>query len=379
MSGIPIARILGIEIRLHLSWIFIIVIITATVSGRLTTLQPAADAMLSWAIGIAASLLFMLTVVAHELAHALVARRSAMAVDSISVHFIGSPAVVDVRAPTPRAEAAIALVGPLTSLAIGAAAVVLALVAVMSGVGALQVVGEVLVIVGALDLVLAGVSLVPAFPLDGGRLVRAIGWARSGDPRRGARLAAQVGRIVGWLLVAAGLGVILADQDQTLDGIMLGVIGWFLGASSRSVDRWVVMDGLIADVLVGEAMEAELDTIAPQLTLDTFAPQVLDGTLGPALPVLRGEELIGIVGAGQLRRVPRRDWPSTRTSEVMIAVADVPTVGPEESLTDGLERLRESRLDGLPVLEGADLRGVLTRRSIAVALRARADVRGLSL
>jgi Zn-dependent protease/CBS domain-containing protein len=377
VSGVPIARILGIEVRLHLSWIFIIVIVTATVGDRLTSLQPDADPMLSWAIGIAASLVFMLTVIAHELAHALVARRSGMAVDSISVHFIGSPAVVDVRASTPGAEAAIALAGPLTSFAIGAVAVALALVGVMSGVEALQVVGNVLVIVGALDLVLAGVSLVPAFPLDGGRLVRAIGWARSGDPRRGALLAARVGRVVGWLLLAAGLGVILAGE--TLDGIMLGLIGWFLGASSRSVDRWVVMDGLIAEVSVGEAMEAELDTIAPQLTLDTFGSQVLDGTLGPALPVLRGEELIGIVGAGQLRGVPRRDWPSTRTSEVMVGLADLPTLGPDESLTEGLERLRESRLDGLPVLDGADLRGVLTRRSIAVALRARADTRGLSL
>ncbi|HET9345533.1 MAG TPA: M50 family metallopeptidase [Candidatus Limnocylindrales bacterium] len=385
MSGVPIARILGIEVRLHLSWIFIIVIVTATVGGRLTSLQPAADPMLSWAIGIAASLLFMLTVIAHELAHALVSRRSGMAVESISVHFIGSPAVVDVRAATPGAEAAVAVAGPLTSLAIGAAAVALALVGVMSNIEPLQVVGNVLVIVGALDLVLAGVSLVPAFPLDGGRLVRAIGWARSGDPRRGALLAARVGRVVGWLLLAAGLGVILAAglgvlrADQTLDGIMIGIIGWFLGASSRSVDRWVVMDGLIAEVNVSEAMEAELDTITPQLTLDTFGPQVLDGTLGPALPVLSGEELIGIVGAGQLRGVPRRDWPSTRTSEVMVGVADLPTLGPDESLTEGLERLRESRLDGLPVMNGADLRGVLTRRSIAVALRARADTRGVSL
>jgi CBS domain-containing protein len=126
-------------------------------------------------------------------------------------------------------------------------------------------------------------------------------------------------------------------------------------------------------------MEPELDTISPGLTLDTFGAQVLDGTLGPALPVLRGEELVGMVGAGQLRGVPRRSWPETRTSEVMVDVADIPTIGPEESLTDGLDRLRESRLDGLPVLEGTDLRGVLTRRSIAVALRAKADLGGLTL
>jgi Zn-dependent protease/CBS domain-containing protein len=381
VSGVPIARIFGVEVRLHLSWIFIIVIITATVGDRLTTLEPgAADAALAWVIGVAASLLFLLTVIAHELAHALVARRTGLIVDSISVHFIGSPAIVDARAATPRAEAAIALAGPLTSIATGVAFVVIALLAVASGVGALGIVADVLVIVGALDLVLAGVSLVPAYPLDGGRVVRAIGWARTSDPRRGATLAASVGRGVGWVLIGAGLVVILVGGlEETVNGIMLGIIGWFLGASARSVDRWVVLDGLIAGVSVGEAMEPELDTITPGLTLDTFGAQVLDGTLGPALPVLLGEVLVGMVGAGQLRGVPRRSWPETRTSEVMVDLADIPAIGPEESLTDGLDRLRESRLDGLPVLEGTDLRGVLTRRSIAVALRARADLKGLTL
>ena len=125
VNGVPIARLFGIEIRLHLSWIFIVAIITATVGGQLAQLPPTADetplpdATLAWAIGLAASLVFMLTVIAHELAHALVERHFGMKVTSISVHFIGSPAVVDVRAETPRAEAAIALAGPLTSLAIG--------------------------------------------------------------------------------------------------------------------------------------------------------------------------------------------------------------------------------------------------------------------
>jgi Zn-dependent protease len=395
VNGVPIARLFGIEIRLHLSWIFIVVIVTATVGSRLSAIEPSDDATLAWLIGVVASIVFMATVVAHELAHALVARRSGMAVDAISVHFIGSPAVVDVRGPTPRAEAAIALAGPVTSLLIGLACVGLALVGATTGPGPVRTIADVLVIVGALDLVLALVSLVPAYPLDGGRVVRAIGWARVGDPRQGAKLAAMVGRGVGWLMVAAGLAVILlggargdavgGDLDDNgfgtyvLDGIMLGIIGWFLGASARSVDRWVVLDGLIAGVRVSEAMEEEVETISPQLTLDTFGPQVLDGTLGPALPVFRGGVLIGMVGAGQLRSIPRRDWPSTRTAEVMVGLAEVPSVGPDESLTEGLERLRESRLDGLPVLEGTDLRGVLTRRSIAVALRARADIRGLTL
>jgi Zn-dependent protease len=380
-GGIPVARLFGIEVRLHFSWVFIIAIVTATVGGRLTTLPPSYDATLAWAIGAIASLVFMLTVVAHELAHALTERHFGMSVESISVHFIGSPAVVDQRADTPRAEAAVALAGPLTSLAIGASFVLLALLTALSTTAPVGIVGDILVIVGTLNLVLAGVSLVPSYPLDGGRIVRAIGWARTGDHRKGATLAAMVGRGISWLFVAAGLAVILLVQtlDGILDGIMLGIIAAFLSASARSVDRWVVLDGLITGVRVAEAMEPELETITPGLTLDTFGSQVLDGTLGPALPVLLSGELVGLVGAGQLRGVPRRDWPQTRTSEVMVDLSKVPTIGPDESLTDGLERLRTSQLDGLPVLEGHDLRGVLTKRSIAVALRARADIRGLTI
>jgi Zn-dependent protease len=300
-----------------------------------------------------------------------------MPVDTISVHFIGSPAAVDVRAETPRAEATIALAGPVASLITGGVAIGLALGVVLTRVAEVELLADVLFVVGILDLVLAGISLVPAFPLDGGRLVRAVVWASSGDERRGTRAAGMVGRWVGWVLLGSGLVVIVLGN--TVDGAMLGLVGWFLNVSARSVDRWLVLDGLIAGVRVGEAMEAELETISPQLTLDTFGSQVLDGTLGPALAVLRNEDLVGIIGIGQLRSVPRRDWPSTRTAEVMVDLADMPVVRPEESLSEGLEALRTSRLDGLPVLDGTALRGVLTRRSIAIALRARADLSGIAL
>lgn len=377
MSGVPVARLFGIEIRLHLSWIFIVAIITVTVGGRLGTLQPAADAALAWVIGAIASLGFLVTVVAHELAHAIVGRRAGLPVESISVHFVGSPAAVDVRAATPRGEAAVALAGPATSFGLGLLLIGLAVLSIVSDIAAFRIAGDVLFIIGVLDIVLAGVSIVPAFPLDGGRVVRAIVWARTGDERQGARAAGVVGRWVGWVLIGAGLVIILTGG--TVDGAMVGLIGWFLGASARSVDRWLLLDGLLTGVRVDEAMEAKLETISPQLTLDTFAARVLDGSLGPALPVVRDQKLVGLVGAVQLRSVPERNWSSTRTADVMIDVADLPLVGPGESLSDGLERLRISHLDGLPVRDGATLRGVLTRRSIAVALRARADLRGVTL
>jgi Zn-dependent protease len=377
VSGVPVARLFGIEIRIHLSWIFIVAIITVTVGGRLNVVEPTFEPMVAWIIGAVSSLGFLLTVVVHELAHALVGRRTGTPVGAISVHFVGSPAAVDVRATTPRAEVAVGLVGPLTSLAIGAVLIALSVGGLVVGSPLIVAGADVLFIIGGLNVVLGLISLIPAFPLDGGRVVRGIVWLRTGDERRGTRGAGQVGRWAGRFFLGAGLAVILTGD--TIDGAMLGLAGWFLMVSARSVDRWLVLDGLITGVTVSEAMEADFETISPQLTLDTFARSVLDGTVAPALAVLRDDRLVGMIGAGQLRGVPQKDWPSTRIADVMIDLAEVPTVDPGDLLSTGLERLRESHLDGLPVLDASGLRGVMTRRSIAAMLRARAELNGVVL
>ncbi len=378
MTGIPVARILGFEIRLPLSWIFVIAIITVTVGSRLATFLPDASQAVSWAVGLGASLGFLVTVVVHELAHAVVARRDGADTTVLVVQFIGSPAAVDLIASSPRAEAAIALAGPLSSAAIGGFAILTALVLLAAGPAA-EPVADGLLIIGALDLLLVGVSLVPAFPLDGARVVRAAAWARTGNRRSGTRIAGVVGKYAGRVILVIGFSIVVVSQELTLDGVMLGLAGWFLIASARSVDRWLVLDDLIQGMSVADAMEHDLATISPQLTLDTFASGVLDGSVTPALPVVDADELVGIVGAAQVRAVARRNWSATRTSDVMVVAPEMPTARPEDRLTDALERLRRSHLDGLPVLDGSTLRGVLTRRSIAALLHARAESRGVAL
>jgi len=376
MNGVPVARILGFEVRLHLSWLFIVAIVTVTVAQRLSQFQPELVAPLSWVIGLAGSIGFMLTVIAHELAHAVVARRDGTEGNVVVVHFIGSPAAVDVIASSPRAEAAVALAGPIASAVIGVGLAALAFATLSLG-RAWAPVADLLAIVGALDLLLAAISLVPAFPLDGGRLIRAIGWARRKDQRAGTKLAGTVGRWTGRSLLIVGLAIILADD--IVDGIMIGLVGWFLMASSRSVDRWLVLDELVQGIRVGDAMEQELETVTPQLTLDTFASSILDGTVGPALPVIRDDAVVGIVGAMQIKAVPKKNWSSTRTEDVMVGGENLPVASPDDTLTDALEQLRLAHLDGLPVLDGTILRGVLTRRSVAAILHARAEAKGQAL
>ncbi len=375
MNGVPIARIAGFEIRLHVSWLFVVAIVTVTVASRLTEFQPDVAPGITWAIGLIGSLGFLLTVIAHELGHAVVARRDGATGRVLIIHFVGSTPIDDV-ASTPRTEAAVAIAGPLTSLIIGLALIGLAVASLALGTWAAPI-ADVFVIVGVLDVLLAGISVVPAFPLDGARLVRAAAWARTGSQRAGTKAAGVVGRYAGRVTQIAGLLIILVGETPT--GIMVGLVGWFLVASARSVDRWLVLDDLLQGMSVGEAMEEGLSTISPQLTLDTFAAGVLDGTVMPALPVLHDDVLVGIIGLTQVRAVAKRNWPSTRTEDVMVGKPDMPTASPEDRLTDAVEQLRQSHLDGLPVLEDGTLRGVLTRRSIAALLHARAEARGQAL
>jgi len=379
VNGVPVARILGFEIRLPLSWIFIVAIITVSVASRLTAVVPGSSDVAGWAVGLAASLLFLGTVIVHELAHAVAARRDGSDASVLVVApIIGSAAAIDVIASSPRAEALIALAGPFASGVLAVAAFALG-VAVSALGPAFEPITDTLLILAALDVLVSAVSLVPAFPMDGARLVRAAAWARSGDRRAGTRAAGVVGRYVGRVCLVSGFAVIIVNPELLLDGVVLGLAGWFLMGSARSVDRWLILDELIQGMSVGEAMEHDMATISPGLTLDTFAPGVLDGSVTPALPVLDAEQLVGIVGAAQVRAVARKNWPSTRTADVMVAPPEMPTARPEDRLADALESLRRSHLDGLPVLDGATLRGVLTRRSIAALLHARAESRGQAI
>jgi Zn-dependent protease len=378
MNGVPVARIFGFEVRLHFSWIFIIAIVTVSVVARITSIEPDINPILPWAVGLVGSLGFMATVVAHELAHAVVARGDGTPGRIVIVQFIGSPNAVDVVASSPRAEARVALAGPLVSGAIGVGGVVAAY-ALFAVLPALGPVADVLLVIGVLNLVLAAVSIVPAFPLDGGRVVRAIGWAWRHDMRAGSRFAGLFGRWVGRILIIVAFAVVLAAAQlgsDIVDGIMIGLVGWFLMAYAGSVDRWLMLDRLIEGVQVSEAMEPDFETVSPQLTLDTFADSILDGTVGPALPVVHDEAVVGMVGASQIRAVPKRKWASTRTSDVMVGGAELPIATPDQELTRVLDDLRVSQLDGLPVLDGATLRGVVTKRSIAAIVHARATARG---
>jgi CBS domain len=157
-----------------------------------------------------------------------------------------------------------------------------------------------------------------------------------------------------------------------LNSILLVISGWFLGSAARGLDRRAAVEDLLDGLRVDDVMERQTQSVAPQLTLDTFAGQYIDSPQSSSLAVMRGDSLLGLIGVSELRRIARSRWPTTRAEQVMVAAPALPVLAPELPMRSGLEELRRTGLDGLPVSRGAELLGILTRRSVVAAIQRRA-------
>ena len=369
MTGIPVARLFGIEIRLQLGWILVVALVAVLAAVQVASVEPTVHMAVQWFLGGVVAAGFFLSAVAHDLSHAIEARRRGLEVKSILISFFGGSTPLDPSSPNARDDLAIAAVGPLVSLGIGAACAVGAIALWSVSGSAAMVAGQVLAVLGILNLLLGGVNLVPAYPLDGGRIVRAIAWRRTGNIRDGWQAAGRIGRIVGLLVITVGLGVMFAG-DLT-NGAMVGLSGWFLLLSSRAIRERVKVDDMIGHLTVGDVMEHDTPTVHPGLTVDTFAGQLLDGEVPTtAIPVIERDAVVGILGARQVQRIRPGTWATTRVEEVMVKPPRLPMVAPEDGLVGAVEQLHKAGLDGLPVLEDGRLVGVLTRRSVGQAIQA---------
>lgn len=376
MSTVPFGRVFGIELRLHVSWIIILALIIVAATVQVGNVEPTATPTTEWFIGIVVATAFLVSSILHELAHALAGRSRGVPVDEITVSFLGGAASTDLETSSPRDEIAVAVAGPLTSIALGIGCEIVAVAIASLGPASVDGASAVAAVIGAMILVIGVVNLLPAFPLDGGRIARAIGWARSGSANEGLRFAAKTGRGVGIAMAIASVVVVV--MFEAVDGLMLALCGWLLVSSARRVYAGAGLDHLLDGLHVGDVMDRTVSPVGPSLTLDTFADRILDGTAAMALPVATGGgELLGLIGARDIRRLRRDRWPTTRAADVMVTPPRLRVVGPEMSVRAALEGIVRGRLDGLPVVEDGHIAGVVTRRSVADAIHQRAEKEGM--
>ena len=377
-GGIALGRVFGAEIRVHWSWIPVLAVLAVFFAvGLETEAGPQWPAGLAWATAIVTAGLVFSSVVLHELAHVAVARRSGIGGNVVLVQLLGGTYVMDLRAVTPGQQFRAAAVGPLVSFGLMLICGVVAVIATLgygngdTGPIGLQAIDFGAFTVGLFNAFLVVVNLIPGYPMDGGQLVHAIAWRRSGDRRKANGTVSRVGRFAGFLLLVLGAG--LAVGVDLLPGIGLIVAGWVLLSSSRILERRGFLQSLTSGLRVVDAVDSESGRVPPQLTLDVFAPEYMGARLGGAALVESGGELLGLIGQAQIRRVPKRNWPTTRTEHVMVPIADVPRANPDADLWPVLEVLERSGQDALIVgSDEPDVR-LMTRRSAARLIHEKAQ------
>jgi Zn-dependent protease len=358
-GSFPIGSIAGIRIALHPTWLIIALLITVTLAaGDLPQLFPGWPPVAYAGMGLLISILFFASVLAHELCHALVARRFGIGVKDITLFIFGGAATLERDAKTPREEAMVAIAGPACSLLLGG---------VLVGISWLvdqRHIGVVTGWLGIINISLALFNVIPAFPMDGGRVLRAILWRVRGDQFQATRGAAMVGRLFGYALIVVGVWWAL---DGDLSGLWLAFIGWFLSNAAGATVAQVGVQRSLAGILVRQIMDPEPASVSPNETVAELVNERLV-TGGSRSFLVKHDDggLAGIVTLSDVRRVAREDWPAARVTDIMTRYDALARVGPDDEVDDALELLQEREVNQLPVVEedGRTVVGLLTRAGI---------------
>ena len=359
-----VGRIAGIEVRVDSSWAVIALLITYSMYLRASNLYPELSGAGAAGVGILATVLFFGSVLVHELAHALVSQARGIRVQDITLFLFGGATRARVESRGPGYEFLIALVGPLTS------GILAGLFGIVAGLGRDVLSRPLAGTFGYLawtNLLLAIFNLVPGFPLDGGRLLRSAIWKATGSLGRATRIASVSGQWVGWLLVAAGVGWLLAGD--LAGGIWFAFIGWFLVQAARSSYQELQLQQLLRGVEAEEVMAGDLRRIPPELSLQDAVDDYFMRYDHSAFPVDERGRTIGLLTLRGVRRVPRDQWPTRRVRDHMVPLSEQVVVTPDARMDGVVGKLQDSEAGRVLVAQDGEVVGIITPSDLTRWLR----------
>jgi Zn-dependent protease/CBS domain-containing protein len=363
-GSVRIARLFGIDINIHFSWILIFFLVVLNLADSFPQQFPQWSDQKGLVVAAITAFLFFGSVLGHELAHSLVARRFQMSVSSITLFLLGGVANLRKEPPSAMAEFFMAIAGPATSVLIGGLSLGVAYLidpraVALSNAEAVQAVAFYL---GTVNLYLAAFNMIPGFPLDGGRVLRSAIWAITGDRTRATTIAGRGGQVVALAFGAFVIYEVIVLHEAS--GLWLGLIAYFLWNAATSSLQQERITSVVGGAKVGPLMTTDFKSTPPgvmvgQVIRDFVLPMNLR-----AIPVVSGDRFIGLVTIGDLRKVDQARWPETPVEQVMTAASELPTVSPDEPLATALERFGTTELPLLPVVKDGHLVGVLYRESV---------------
>ncbi|MFO7916693.1 MAG: site-2 protease family protein [Anaerolineae bacterium] len=367
-TRLRLGKVLGIPLHIDVSWLLIFVWVTWSLAGGyFPERYPSWSRTMVWGVGALTSLLFFGSVLLHELGHSLVARAQGVPVESITLFIFGGAAQISDEPATPFDEFVMAIAGPLVSL-------------ILSGLFALVYllwrnkeapVAALSLFLGGINLSLGVFNLIPGFPLDGGRVLRALLWRLRQDIRWATKWASRAGQMVAYAFVV--VGILRAFSGYWVNGLWIAMIGFFLDNASRTAYARLSARDLLRGYPVEQVMSRDCHTVSPQLSLDMLVEHHLMGNAGRCFVVTRGERALGMLTLHNIRKVPRVDWPFTQVEDVLMPLEQLRTVDPVTPLWKALEEMTAEGVNQLPVLDDGKLKGMITREDVITFIHDRAN------
>jgi Zn-dependent protease/predicted transcriptional regulator len=372
-AQIKLGRIFGIEIGLHYSWFVIAFLITLSLVTQFYTTNLEWGGSVIWASAIVTAVLFFTTIVLHELSHALVAKARGLPVRSITLFALGGLALIEKEAEDAKTEFWIGVVGPITSFLIGVLCLGLSWLLgwrpeIMPRTPFLAI----LMWLGVINVGLGLFNLIPGFPLDGGRVFRAIIWWITADATRATRIAARVGQLVAFGFII--LGIFSFFGGAGFGGLWIAFIGWFLLDAARASYAQAVTTQSLRGMRVSEVMAHDWPVVDGRSNLQTFVDEHLLRTGQRCFVVEEDGRLVGLITAHEVKEVGRSQWPYKTIDDVMHPLEKLHTINPDTPITEALETMVRENVNQLPVVRDGRFAGIISRRNVLQMLQTRMEL-----
>jgi Zn-dependent protease/predicted transcriptional regulator len=370
--SITLGRLFGVSIGLHYSWFIIALLITLSLVGHFGATDPNWSPAIVWAAAVVTAILFFISIVLHELSHALVARARGVSVRSITLFALGGVATMETPPPDAKTEFWIAVAGPIASVVVGVGCYALAASLGWSPRADVSPSTAVLGWLGYINISLAVFNLIPGFPLDGGRILRAILWGRSGDADRATMTAARVGQAVAFGFIL--LGVMRFFGGAGFGGLWIAFIGWFLLQAAQASYAQVAVVADLRGVRVRDIMSPDCATVSADMRVHTLVDEHLLRTGQRCFLVGDRGQILGLITSHEIKEVPRDRWATTPVSEVMRPIDQLRTIRPDMLAIDALTLMGREDVNQLPVMSDGRFEGMVGRRHILQLLQTRAEL-----
>jgi len=372
-KGIKLFKVLGIQISLNYSWFIIFGLIAWSLAqGYFPQIRPDLPIMTYWFMGLITALILFISVLLHELSHSFVAMASGIDIKGITLFIFGGLARISREPSDARTEFKIAVAGPATSLAL---AIIFWLTSL--GVDFLfpgSVISSIFYYLFLINGILVVFNLIPGFPLDGGRLLRAYIWNRTGNIKKATRLASNVGKGFALLLIFAGFANIITGR--LLNGIWLVFIGMFLQQAATESYHSVVLQKALEGVKVRDLMTNKVITVGEGLSIQELVDEYFFRYRYASFPVVSGGELRGIITLKEVKSLPREEWAYRQVKDIMKRVTSDTVLHPDAGAVDALRKMTSDDRGHLPVVEDGKLKGILAREDIMNLFKVKKDLEG---